>query len=155
MSPKLKPLLLPQMVEDRRKLELLQQQQHQYQQQQQQQQYQQQLLNDVDQIFMFSSQSSSSSDLRSPSPLTPTFSRSHSRYSGSTSSLEMIASTGPESPASPAQAVHPGKNMSHLPDVQEDPSERDEDNTLIPDHNDSQFGLYDCLCELGRLPRGL
>ncbi|KAK3312623.1 hypothetical protein B0H66DRAFT_377749 [Apodospora peruviana] len=139
MSPKLKPLLLPQMVEDRRKLEL---------QQQQLQHHQQLHVTDPDHTYLYSSQSSSSSDLVSPSPVTPTFSRSHSRYSESASSLEMITSNGSDSPSSPTLVTHANKgNKSHLPDVQEDPLERDEDNIMVPGPIDGQLGLYDCLCD--------
>ncbi|KAM7196923.1 hypothetical protein V8F20_006890 [Naviculisporaceae sp. PSN 640] len=142
MSPKLKPLLLPQMVEDKRKLELLQQ----LQQQQLQQQYPY-APSDADPSFMYSSYTSSSSDLPSPSPATSTFSRSHLRYSGSSSSLELITSPILEVPASPAPPAHPSKNMSHLPDVQEDPSEREEGTTMVADREVAEFGLYDCLCD--------
>ncbi|KAM7198278.1 hypothetical protein V8F33_005069 [Rhypophila sp. PSN 637] len=141
MSPKLKPLLLPQMVEDRRKLEHLQQVQL------QQSPSCPYTPSDVDHSFMYSSHCSSASEIPSPSPANSTFSRAHSRYSGSTSSLEMVASPIVESPALSASSAHPNKNMSHLPDVQEDPSEREEGAPVVSGHDDAVFGLYDCLCD--------
>ncbi|KAK0630509.1 hypothetical protein B0T17DRAFT_590000 [Bombardia bombarda] len=139
MSPKLKPLILPQLVEERRKQELQHQQ-----------------LNDAEHAYMYSSHSSSSSDIASPSPVTPTFSRNgNARYSASasTSSLETMPSSCSESPASPMQPPAHNNNSkasskSQLPDVQEDPLEReeDEDTTPVPGYGDSEFGLYDCLC---------
>lgn len=152
MSPKLKPLLLPQMVEDKRKLELLQQLQQQQQIQQPHQQYPY-APSDVDPSFMYSSHTSSSSDLHSQSPGASAFSRSQLRYSGSCSSLEMISSPTMEIPTSPAPPAHPSKNLSHLPDVQEDPSEREDDVAMVADHEVAEFGLYDCLCELARYCR--
>ncbi len=127
MSPRLKPLLLPQLVEERRKLET------------------QQLSADDEPSYLFYTHNSSSSDIASPSPVTPTFSRGHSRYSGSTSSLELMPSSCSDSPASPtAQLPHQAKSTkSQLPDVQEDPMEReDEDRTILPDHPT----FHDCLC---------
>ncbi|OIW25603.1 hypothetical protein CONLIGDRAFT_555687, partial [Coniochaeta ligniaria NRRL 30616] len=127
----LKPLLLPELVEQRRKHETLVQQG----------------AADPDQSFIYYTHhsSSSSSDIGSRSPLTPTFSRSQSRYSGSTSSLEQLSSSYSESPASPAQAsnsIKGGKSL--LPDVQEDPLREDEHiATVVDEHR----GLYDCLCD--------
>lgn len=136
MSPQLKPLLLPQLVEQRRIHET----------------QVQQGTGEGDQTFVYYSQrlSSSSSDLASPSPETPTFSRSQSRYSGSTSSLEQLSgsSATSESPASPAPG-QPGSvsksSKSLLPDVQEDPLREEEDVTPVADSD--KFGLYDCLCD--------
>lgn len=128
MSPGLKPLILPQLVEEKRRMELHQ-------------------ATEGDHTVIYYTHSSSSSDLASPSPVTPTSSRTHLRYSGSSSSL---ASAPSESPASPAQPPHgANKSKSQLPDVQEDPSEREEeDNTVIADYSDPGPGLYDCLCML-------
>lgn len=137
MSPKLKPLLLPQLVEERRKLELVQQ------------------ANDGDHTYHYYAYNSSSSDLASPSPMTPTFSRaSHSRFSGSVSSLEIASPSTCQSPASPPPVPHPphSNNTSkpQLPDVQEEPVEReDEDSTAALQHFDHDYSLYDCLCESG------
>ncbi|KAK0724408.1 hypothetical protein B0H67DRAFT_481015 [Lasiosphaeris hirsuta] len=130
MSPRLKPLILPQLVEERRKLELQQ-------------------AADGEHTYIYYTHSSSSSDVASPSPVTPTFSRTHSRFSGSNSSLTSSCSES-LSPTSPAQPQHANKNSkSQLPDVQEDPLEReDEDNTVMPySVSDREFGLYDCLCD--------
>lgn len=148
MSPKLKPLLLPQIVEQRKREEQeLQEQQKQQQQLLLQQQLPaQQTVADGDLSYVFYTNNSSSSDVASPSPVTPTFSRgSHSRYSGSTSSLELMPSSCSDSPASPSQLAHSTKSgKRQLPDVQEDPSEREEEeSTLVPDSS----GLYNCLCK--------
>ncbi|KAH8904189.1 hypothetical protein BR93DRAFT_173705 [Coniochaeta sp. PMI_546] len=135
MALKLKPLLLPELVEQRRKHETLVQQG----------------AADADQSFIYYTHHSSSScsDIGSRSPVTPTFSRTHSRYSGSTSSLEQLASSYSESPASPAQAsnsIKGGKSL--LPDVQEDPLREDEQIASVADSvADQQRGLYDCLCD--------
>lgn len=144
MSPKLKPLLLPRLVEQRRNHETLVQQG----------------TGEVDQTFVYYSQrlSSSSSDLASPSPETPTFSlsRSHSRYSDSTSSLEQY-NEGTASPISASvptlgqqtgngNAITTKPSKSVLPDVQEDPVREDEELTPPVGGNDNN-GLYDCLCD--------
>ncbi|KAL1861765.1 hypothetical protein VTK73DRAFT_6927 [Phialemonium thermophilum] len=129
MSPKLKPLILPQLVEQRKQLEI----------------YQDSLDGDQT-IIYFPPRSSSSSDLASLSPVTPTFSRSgHSRYSGSASSLEQIVPPScVESPTSPTQHGHSVKtSKSQLPDVQEDPLREAEDGSTSINHD----GLYDCLCD--------
>ncbi|KAK3385671.1 hypothetical protein B0H63DRAFT_186394 [Podospora didyma] len=137
MSPGLKPLILPQLVEERKK----------------QQELQQQAIADSEatSASFYYNHNSSASDLASLSPVTPTFSRTaHSRYSGSSTSLDMAASSSSDSPASPSQPVHASKTNSktQLPDVQEDPLEREEEDiTLVPEHIDHQFGLYDCLCD--------
>ncbi|KAK4461710.1 hypothetical protein QBC42DRAFT_306142 [Cladorrhinum samala] len=96
------------------------------------------------QQYFYTYSSSSSSDLASPSPVTPTFSRSsNARFSSSSSSLEITE--GPVSPTQPSHVVKPAK--SPLPDVQEDPLEReDDDNTLILD-GDQDLDLYGCLCD--------
>lgn len=114
MTSGLKPLLLPQLVEDKRRLELELQLQH-------------QRMDDCTDMA---------------SPITPTFARAHLRFSASLSSLSSVNS---ESPASPIQPTHPtNKSESRLPDVQEDPLERDEDDTIVADDS---TGLYDCLCK--------
>jgi hypothetical protein len=131
MALKLKPLLLPQLVEQRRKHETLVQQG----------------AADADQTFIYYTHhsSSSSSDIGSRSPLTPTFSRAHSRYTGSTSSLEQLSSSYSESPASPTQASNSIKGAKTLlPDVQEDPLREDEHTAAV---GDEHLGLYDCLCD--------
>ena len=116
-------------------------------------------------IYYTHNSSSSSSDIASPLPITPTFSRpSHSRYSGSTSSLENIMppNASSECPISPLQQTHPNKaNKTQLPDVQEEPLERDsvdiygdeDDYDLYSGADEARLGgLYDCLC---RFQRGL
>lgn len=113
---------------------------------------------------------SSSSDLATP--LTPTFSHhggSHLRYASSTSSLDLqqsFSSTCSDSPVSPAQLPQtvtapavpatvatssaPPSIKRLLPDVQEEPLERDDidyDERTMTRLADDQFdGLYDCLC---------
>ena len=125
MSPKLKPLLLPQLVQERRRLD-----------------GQAQLASPdaVDLSHVYYTTNSSSSDIASP--VTPTFSRGHRRFSSSTSSLD-LPPLPQEIPASPAQYGTQKPEKRQLPDVQEDPMERDEESTNQSDH----FGLYSCLCK--------
>ena len=121
-----------------------------------------------DQSFVYYNPNSNSSASDLTSPLTPTFSHhggSHLRYASSTSSLDLQAaasSTCSDSPVSPAQPLQPSHNASNtsgakrlLPDVQEEPLERDGDGGLNCDDaqsamtmlTDDQIGsLYDCLC---------
>ncbi|KAK4161709.1 hypothetical protein QBC43DRAFT_346413 [Cladorrhinum sp. PSN259] len=104
-----------------------------------------QQVEDQQQPYAFYTYSSSSSDLASPSPVTSTFSRSsHGRFSGSSSSLELT-----ESPASPTQPSHVSNKpaKSPLPDVQEDPLEREDDENTLILNGDHDLGLYDCLCD--------
>ncbi|KAL1838371.1 hypothetical protein VTJ49DRAFT_2712 [Mycothermus thermophilus] len=96
---------------------------------------------------------SSSSDLTSPSPVTSTFSRTnHPRLplSGSSSSLELTSPPYPDSPVSPTHSLHATRpSKPQLPDVQEDPSERDDDEPVTPprqDTGDFAFHGY-CLCD--------
>ncbi|KAI3395318.1 hypothetical protein diail_1430 [Diaporthe ilicicola] len=114
-------------------------------------------------VYYNPNSNSSASDLTSP--LTPTFSHhggSHLRYASSTSSLDLQAaasSTCSDSPVSPAQPLQqPSHNASSttstkrlLPDVQEEPLERDGDGdiddgqsavTMLTD--DQMSSLYDC-----------
>lgn len=157
-----------------------QQQQSQLHQQQQQQQQQTQsshqhqkpvsLHNEPrDQSFVYYNPNSNSSASDLTSPLTPTFSHhggSHLRYASSTSSLDLQAAASSacsDSPVSPAQPLQqPSHNANNtgtakrlLPDVQEEPLERDGDGGLDDDDaqsamtmfTDDQMGnLYDCLC---------
>lgn len=132
MSSGLKPLLLAQLPEARAK---------------------QEPPPDHDGDLPYNASNSSSSDIASLSPITSTFSRTGcSRFSGSASSLELAAPSPFDSPASPTQ-LHVGKNTkSPLPDVQEDPLEReDEDPAPESECDVPDFGLYDCLCRC--LPR--
>ncbi|KAK4096610.1 hypothetical protein N658DRAFT_511076 [Parathielavia hyrcaniae] len=138
MSSGLKPLLLPRLVEERRKLE-----QHE---------------GDGELAFLNHIYDSSSSDLTSPSPIASTFSpTNHSRLSGSSSSLELTSPPSPpciESPASPTQSLHASRpSKAQLPDVQEEPLERElgeeEEPATPPKHVDRDFGFPDyCLCDV-------
>lgn len=130
MSAKLKPLLLPQLVEERRKFE---------------EQYSDLPDNEMDHQFVYYTTNSSCSDVASP--ITPTFStRGHVRYSSSTSSLDLAPACYNESPSSPTSTTHTKSSKRSLPDVQEEPFERDEldDNTILA----GSFDLYNCLCKL-------
>jgi len=135
MSPRLKPLLLPQLVEEKRKLEL-----------ELQQAAEDEHEHGPEHAVAYYTHNRSSPDIASPSPVTPTSARAHSRFPGSASSLTSVSS---DSPASPAQSVHPTNksSKSQLPDVQEEPLEREEeDATVLPDYREPRPGLYDCLC---------
>lgn len=131
MSPRLKPLLLPQLVQERKK-------------------YEDQAQDGVfyhaepDVPAVYFNANSSSSDITSP--VTPTFStKGHFRYSSSSSSLDLPPQLQ-ESPVSPT--VPPKPSMRQLPDVQEEELmesevEEEEDDTVLANH----FGLYSCLCK--------
>ncbi|PBP19501.1 hypothetical protein BUE80_DR009727 [Diplocarpon rosae] len=99
MSPKLKPLLLPQLVEERRKRES---------------------ISDSEMELSsasFYTQNSSASEI--PSPVTPTFSsRGHLRYPSSASSVDSL-------PSSPI-VIGTKASKRSLPDVQEEPQEKEE-----------------------------
>ncbi|KFY87566.1 hypothetical protein V500_06890 [Pseudogymnoascus sp. VKM F-4518 (FW-2643)] len=123
--PMLKPLLLPQLVEERRKRETL-----------------------VDEELNVSQ----SSDIHEPSapdcpssPSTPTLAkRSHVRYSSSVSSIDnSMHSPLSEIPSSPTFAAMKTSKRS-LPDVQEDPLERDEDLDMF---DDDLHDVYDWSCD--------
>lgn len=157
------------------------QQHHQQQQQQQQTAYSHPHQKPVslhneprDQSFVYYNPNSNSSASDLTSPLTPTFSHhggSHLRYASSTSSLDLQAaasSTCSDSPVSPPQPLqqtsHNANNTSTstakrlLPDVQEEPLERDgygdggldgddDRHSAMTMFTDDQMGsLYDCLC---------
>jgi hypothetical protein len=127
MSQKLKPLLLPQLVEERRKRESMQSENEM----------------DISSSFYYT-YNSSSSDI--PSPTTPTFStRGHLRYASSTSSMDLSANTTPatDSPSSPTFMNTQKSAKRALPDVQEEPQERDEDFDMFEDTDE----LYDCFCK--------
>lgn len=110
-----------------------------------------------EQSFVYVNTNSSCSDLTSP--LTPTFSAhgsNHVRYASSTSSLDLqtTSSTCSDAPVSPAPAVVSSHNATTtsnakrpLPDVQEDPLEREDDEPALTRLTDHQIdSLYDCLC---------
>ncbi|RSL56967.1 hypothetical protein CEP54_008547 [Fusarium duplospermum] len=126
MSPNLKPLILPQLVQERRKWDI------------------QQVNAECDLSYVYYTTNSSSSDVASP--VTPTFSpKGHFRMSSSASSLDLPPQLN-ESPVSPTQSVHPKAPKRLLPDVQEEPLEpehEENDSTDLEDH----FGLYSCLCD--------
>ncbi|KAK0611877.1 hypothetical protein B0T14DRAFT_440198 [Immersiella caudata] len=130
MSPMLKPLILPLLVEEEKRREL------------------QQTSAEGEHAVTYYTHNLSSPDIASPSPLplTPTSARNHSRYPGSASSLASVSS---ESLVSPVQPAHPPNKNSktQLPDVQEEPLEREEDYTVIPDYHEPDPRLYDCLCD--------
>ncbi|OHW99058.1 hypothetical protein CSPAE12_02259 [Colletotrichum incanum] len=129
MSPKLKPLLLPQLVEERRKFE---------------EQQPDLPEGDMDRQYVYYTANSSSSDVASP--VTPTFStRGHLRYSSSTSSLDLPPTLFNDSPSSPTSTTHTKSSKRPLPDVQEEPVERDEleESTILAE----PFDLYNCLCD--------
>ncbi|KAF9876133.1 only proline and serine are matching in the corresponding protein [Colletotrichum karsti] len=128
MSPQLKPLLLPQLVE-RRKLE---------------EQHLDLADADMDHQCIYYTTNSSSSDVASP--VTPTFStRGHLRYSSSSSSIDLTQTYCNDSPASPTSTSHSKSSKRPLPDVQEEPLERDEfdESTILAE----PFDLYNCLCD--------
>ncbi|KAF6824435.1 hypothetical protein CPLU01_10866 [Colletotrichum plurivorum] len=133
MSPKLKPLLLPQLVEERRKIE------------EQQPDF---VDSDMDHQYAYYAANSSSSDVASP--VTPTFStRGHLRYSSSSSSIDLAPTSCNESPSSPTSISHSKSSKRPLPDVQEEPLERDEfdESTILAEPFDEPFDLYGCLCD--------
>lgn len=150
MSPKLKPLLLPKIVESRNLSK---------ESQDHAALTQSVCDGDLAQVYSSATTNSSSSDIASP--LTPTFSARHMRYSSSTSSLELPShfADSPTSPIQPTQqtkpppqplqylhqlpqsAVKPAKRS--LPDVEEEPFERAEEDDAPTSH----FGLYSCLCD--------
>lgn len=154
-SPRLKPLLLPQLVEERK-----QQQEFIYPAQiqptpQLQQQQQQQTPAQLDVLppwpYALATTNSSSSDVTSP--LTPTFSnRGHARYSSSSSSLELPplpalqdVSNSPPTPMAASIATSSASKGStlrgQLPDVEEEPTERESFDSA------QDFSLYSCLCD--------
>ncbi|CEJ92517.1 hypothetical protein VHEMI08166 [[Torrubiella] hemipterigena] len=160
-SPRLKPLLLPQLVEERK--QQLQQQEFIYPAQiqstpqlppqvqlQQQQQSQAQLDVLPPWPYALATTNSSSSDVTSP--LTPTFSnRGHARYSSSSSSLDLPplpplqdVSTSPPTPLASIAATSSaskGSTLRQLPDVEEEPTERESFDSA------QDFSLYSCLCD--------
>ncbi len=128
MSPKLKPLLLPQLLLEEQKRRLGQS------------------VPEPEMEFplassVFSTHNSSASEI--PSPVTPTFStRGHLRYPSSVSSIESsYNSPNQDSPSSPIYLGGKTGKRS-LPDVQEEPHEREEDFDMFDDDE-----LYDCLCK--------
>ncbi|RYP27355.1 hypothetical protein DL767_007727 [Monosporascus sp. MG133] len=134
MSPQLRPLQLPLIVEERRKRE----------------EAQAETAGDVS--YRAYSIDSGSSD--APSPVTPIFTLGPLLFSSSTSSFEIATSATSESPASPAQSAQLS-NKRVLTDVQEEPHEpADSDNDVDYDDDDAlsdQFDLCNCLCDEPRI----
>lgn len=117
----LKPLLLPQLVEERRQRQSL-------------------LDAEMDISQSFDLQESPGTDISSPP--TPTFStRGHIRYSSSVSSVD-VHSPPVDSPSSPTFAAMKTSKRS-LPDVQEEPHEREGDFDSFDDLHD----VYDWSCK--------
>lgn len=142
MSPKLKPLLLPQLVEQRKRSDSAS------------------LVSSPDPSvtgtwpYVFAATNSSSSDITSP--VTPTFStRGHVRMSSSTSSLDLPPFTqdGYVSPSLLSSTLTKA-SMRQLPDVEEEPLEKEHYQHIdddISDDDEDNFGLYSCLCESRRI----
>lgn len=139
MSPKLKPLLLPQLVEERKRSDSGSQ------------------VTSPDPNangawpYVFTATNSSNSDITSP--VTPTFStRGHVRMSSSTSSLDLppLPQDGYVSPSLLSSTLTKA-SMRQLPDVQEEPLEKEHYEHIDDDvsDDDDNFGLYNCLCESG------
>lgn len=125
MSPRLRPLRLPALVAERKKLE--------------------DSLSDADSETIHDFDMDMCSNV--VSPVTPTFMRGHLRYASSTSSFEIATPASSEPPSSPAQVT--GKRGSYiLPDVQEEPYEhhRDSFDDLDALENGEFEDLYSCLC---------
>ncbi|RDW60768.1 hypothetical protein BP6252_12151 [Coleophoma cylindrospora] len=122
MSPRLKPLLLPQLVERRKR----------------------ESMSELELDLCSSCYTQNSTSSEGPSPVTPTFSsRGHFRYPSSTSSLESpVQPTVLDCPASPTFTAP--KSKRSLPDVQEEPQEKDCELDMFDEDMDA---LYDCLCD--------
>ncbi|OAA63137.1 hypothetical protein ISF_05013 [Cordyceps fumosorosea ARSEF 2679] len=143
MSPKLKPLLLPQLVEQRKRSDSASQ------------------ISSPDPNvvgvwpYVLPATNSSCSDITSP--ITPTFStRGHVRMSSSSSSLDLPQ---PPQDGYVSPSLLPGtltqSSSRQLPDVEEEPLEKElyqQIDDLSDDEEDS-FGLYSCLCD-DVCPRG-
>jgi hypothetical protein len=111
MSPQLRELLLPQVVQDRKSGTPMDEGVS---------------LEPCDLSYVYYTTNSSSSDVASP--LTPTFSNRGVplRYSSSTSSLELPPQEGPASPIAQLAAASKS-SIRQLPDVQEEPQEREDE----------------------------
>lgn len=131
MSPGLKPLLLPQLVEERKRRESLSD------------------STELDLSSSYLTQNSSATDVSAP--VTPTFSlspRGHARYSSSTSSLDLssmhpttgVADSGPSSPTFIGTTK---SSKRSLPDLQEEPQELEGDFDMFDDY------AYDCCGKMG------
>lgn len=138
MPTRLKPLLLPQLVEARKSEE---------------DQDRQFSINECDLDDSTPDLSASCPTLHSaassfPSPVTPTFSLpAHGRLGSSSSLVDVCNHTSSRcNPTSPSM-VDPLDNFSatgrFLPGVKEEPTERDEDYDMLDDSNDA----YHCFCK--------
>ncbi|UKZ78540.1 hypothetical protein TrVFT333_006286 [Trichoderma virens FT-333] len=137
MSPQIRDLLLPQLVQDRKSTTM----------------DEGVSLEACDLSYVYYTTNSSSSDVASP--LTPTFSNRGVplRYSSSTSSLELPQVPPQEGPASPVaqHAAASKSSIRQLPDVQEEPLEREEEMEEEEESDDDDdlsdnLGMY-CLCD--------
>ncbi len=123
----LKPLLLPQLVEERRKVEDGPAMEDEY-------------------PYISRTTNSSTSDIISP--ITPTFSaRGHFRGSSSTSSLDLSFLQIQDGPTSPTHQSLTQPSKRPLPDVQEEPLDREVESVESRPSIADDFGLYSCLCK--------
>ncbi|KAG5992389.1 hypothetical protein E4U43_003798 [Claviceps pusilla] len=134
MSPRLKPLLLPQLVQRRQTAAAAPSYL---------------MTTNIDQMDLpcvYPTANSSSSDITSP--VTPVFSpKSAHRFSSSKSSLELPMQAKPECPSPPSLASSTLSSVRYLTDVEEEPmQQREEDADSLLTDTDS-FGLYSCLCD--------
>lgn len=96
-------------------------------------------IGDLPPYAIFTTTNSSSSDVTSP--ITPTFStKGHYRGSSSTSSLDLAYTQIQESPASPIQQGCEKTTIRPLPELKEEPLEREDTDNL-----------YSCLCRLPKV----
>ncbi|KAK3196477.1 hypothetical protein K4F52_000359 [Lecanicillium sp. MT-2017a] len=142
MSPKLKPLLLPQLVDGRTKQDA-------------------QLSSPEHAAWPYALTTTNSSSSDITSPITPTFStRGHARMSSSSSSLDLpplppLPQDGPVSPSLGSGPLAKTGSVRQLPDVKEEPMERENESDGAPEYDDEDedhvdqdsFGLYSCLCD--------
>ncbi|PTB63147.1 hypothetical protein BBK36DRAFT_1127112 [Trichoderma citrinoviride] len=145
MSPQLRDLLLPQLVQDRKSGTPMDEGVS---------------LEPCDLSYVYYTTNSSSSDVASP--LTPTFSNRGVplRYSSSTSSLELPVQEGPASPIAQLAAASKS-SIRQLPDVvEEEPQEREEEHEQEGEEEEEEeeedddydddlsdnLGMY-CLCD--------
>ncbi|KAI6084223.1 hypothetical protein F4821DRAFT_262144 [Hypoxylon rubiginosum] len=133
MSTKLRPLKLPQLVEDRKMEERRRREREEEEAAQRE--------GDVDVPYNFYTTDSYSSD--ATSPVTPTFStRGHLRYSSSMSSFDLATVASSDSPSSPTQTAQ-SSSKRVLPDVKEEPIEYEDSDSDYDDISE----LYHCLCD--------
>lgn len=96
--------------------------------------------------FPYASYTNNSSSSDIVSPVTPTFSaKGHFRGSSSTSSLDLAYVQLQDIPSSPTQQLSKQSSKRQLPDVEEEPLEREEDTSTFS----KSYDLY-CLCEFSQ-----